>query len=727
MVNKKVSTVNKSRYNDDKSLSDYVLENFLNMYAPEASSSPISTSLPSVIPQKRASFQLAQEEEIIESKIVGHNPPLEFENTQNIVDVQVEELDPSQITDTENTSTNAQLMEHKTIETEEQPDTTDTFQNDITQVSDILDLLYADFELTNTNTQAIINDQIDDNVPDTPDSVYVDVELTNTNTQVIINDQVDDIDSDKNAMSVDELVINSIQNLDTKKANTVLEANDNDVVEDMVEVEEIIEVDELEVEEEVEEEEKEVDKLEDYAFENESESIEMAVESAENIANYNSLEADDDSDDDPFVDTSDILPDFAEANDNLNETTDILQDINESSEDDEFFDVNETFRNDNSRAATPNINQRHVEDDTSTIDVSDPVDQTERSKDTVEILPINLEEEEEEPDIPQTINESDNSFQSIDDESLLLDVPEDVQQDASESIHFDVNEVVNESKRSMVSEQVIIEAAIASIAPENLQSTASDNLVAEKRYADILRSDANKDSRLELPSESSQQIVIETSSALDLENMELEVIEVSEIMESPDVQAMDLDDIQSIDLPSLPNLIDTEEELVTSGDSLVVNSVQNRFGLSSYLNESDELVEEYQEPIIKAESEPNINVGNVHTSNFIDLTSDQDSDIAFDEEDDDNGNIAYIGLSSTEDDIETESIEDELEIEDVQTQQAVALPLDDIPLGCLDSSDNDTRRTFAKLNVSSLSKVSIWWYDAHDSNQNGIVFLFGKV
>ena len=80
-----------------------------------------------------------------------------------------------------------------------------------------------------------------------------------------------------------------------------------------------------------------------------------------------------------------------------------------------------------------------------------------------------------------------------------------------------------------------------------------------------------------------------------------------------------------------------------------------------------------------------------------------------------------------EDDIEIENIEDEMEIEDVQTQQAVALRLDDIPLDCLDSSNNNARRTFTSLIVSSLPKVSIWWYDAHDSNQNGVVFLFGKV
>lgn len=642
MVNKKVSTVKKSRYNDDRSFSDYVLENFLNMYAPEAPSS--STSLPSIIPQKRASPQLAQKEEIIESEIVSYNPPLQFENTQNIVGVEVnflEELDPNNITDLENTSTNTQLIEHEMIETEEQPEMVDTFQDDIKQILDILD------------------------------STCTDVELTNTNTQAIVNNQINDIGSGENDILVDKVIDNSIQDLDI-----VLGTNGNDDVKEMVEMQELIEVEEveeveeLEEEEMVEEEEEEIDELEDSSSEDEPEGVEMAVESTKNIVNHSSLEADDNSDNDQFVDTSDILLDFAEANDNLNETTDILQDIHENSGDDEFFDVNETFGNDNSEAIQFDVN-----------------------------------------------------------EDVQLAVDEIADKVVDEVVNEIMDEVMDEDIPSMVSEQMIIEAAIASTASDDLQSTASVNLFTENRYADSLQSDANKDLRLELASESSQQTVVKNSSALDLENMELEVPEVSEVMESQDLQAMDVYDIQSIDLPSLPNLVDTEEELTSLGDSLVVNVVQNQLELSSSLDESDELVEEYQEPIIKAESESNINVNNVHTSNFIDLSSDQYSNIVFDEEEDDDDNIACIGLSSIEDedDIEIENIEDEMEIEDVQTQQAVALPLDDIPLDCLDSSNNNARRTFTSLIVSSLPKVSIWWYDAHDSNQNGVVFLFGKV
>lgn len=67
------------------------------------------------------------------------------------------------------------------------------------------------------------------------------------------------------------------------------------------------------------------------------------------------------------------------------------------------------------------------------------------------------------------------------------------------------------------------------------------------------------------------------------------------------------------------------------------------------------------------------------------------------------------------------------EQQDIQTQEPVAVPLDDIPLNCLNADMGAIPKTVCNMDIPPYLNVAMWWYDALDSNQKGIVYLFGKV
>lgn len=193
---------------------------------------------------------------------------------------------------------------------------------------------------------------------------------------------------------------------------------------------------------------------------------------------------------------------------------------------------------------------------------------------------------------------------------------------------------------------------------------------------------------------------------------------------------------------------DSVQDITNIRDSFAPDPIQNQ----SPFSQQSEAVEEYeqdesdvpvgdtQEPkvLIKREPRPAATAVDATSERIvIDLVSDSEEEVLAEDEAA-LRNVEFIDMSSMDSDYEEDDLmtdvlsdkeeKDEAEQQDVQTQEPVAVALDDVPSTCLEADlDAMNDRTVCSMDLPPYVSVPMWWYDAHDSNQTGIVYLFGKV
>ncbi|GAN01359.1 DNA polymerase alpha catalytic subunit [Mucor ambiguus] len=175
-----------------------------------------------------------------------------------------------------------------------------------------------------------------------------------------------------------------------------------------------------------------------------------------------------------------------------------------------------------------------------------------------------------------------------------------------------------------------------------------------------------------------------------------------------------------------PSVMDgSVQEIASIRDSLALDLIQSQNPFieqseevkACELEKPDDLVEDTSINFTTgSEKEPVEDNVDLHNVEFND-TSPMDDDYDDEEED---ALMADVTLE--------EEKEEENEQRNVQTQKPVAVALDDVPLSCLNADTSAMGdRTVCNMDLPPYAIVPMWWYDAHDSNQKGIVYLFGKV
>ncbi|KAL9560426.1 hypothetical protein PS6_000158 [Mucor atramentarius] len=195
---------------------------------------------------------------------------------------------------------------------------------------------------------------------------------------------------------------------------------------------------------------------------------------------------------------------------------------------------------------------------------------------------------------------------------------------------------------------------------------------------------------------------------------------------------------------------DSVQDIASVRDSFAMDVVQSQILFSQSeeveeyeLEDSDEEEPDTEEHDVQVKVEsrrPADDIDVVPTRVFIDLTSDSEDEQAAevqavneqvqDEqlEDVDSMDYSLMDYDDDEDDLMDDAmLGDENEQQDIQTQEPVAVPLNDIPLDCLNADMGAIPKTVCNMDIPPYLNVAMWWYDALDSNQKGIVYLFGKV
>lgn len=195
---------------------------------------------------------------------------------------------------------------------------------------------------------------------------------------------------------------------------------------------------------------------------------------------------------------------------------------------------------------------------------------------------------------------------------------------------------------------------------------------------------------------------------------------------------------------------DSVQDIASVRDSFAMDVVQSQILFSQSeeveeyeLEDSDEEEPDTEEHDVQVKVEsrrPADDIDVVPTRVFIDLTSNSEDEQAAevqavneqvqDEqlEDVDSMDYSLMDYDDDEDDLMDDAmLGDENEQQDIQTQEPVAVPLDDIPLDCLNADMGAIPKTVCNMDIPPYLNVAMWWYDALDSNQKGIVYLFGKV
>ncbi|CEP08177.1 hypothetical protein [Parasitella parasitica] len=197
--------------------------------------------------------------------------------------------------------------------------------------------------------------------------------------------------------------------------------------------------------------------------------------------------------------------------------------------------------------------------------------------------------------------------------------------------------------------------------------------------------------------------------------------QVDELDESDQVDELDKTDesgdaneLLEIDECNGRNSMDQVEGFYDLGDMDQVDEFDDLIvdNLVDSLNEPDKADKEGHEPTDNTQEVFNTDtVVPMDANDPIDFTWDSEDKVMMEDS----------PIQSFEDD------DIQVEEEDIQTQETATLPLDDVPLRFLDSYDIPRALPCLDLGfIAAANEIYVWWYDAYDIKQQGVVLLFGK-